>query len=147
MHELGEHYQRELRLMLVRMSCMEHDFIVRGRGGVQSLSAGLLEDPGSLGALGQVVGGAGGLGLATGPGLFGSLGGGGGMGRDDDEAAGVAAAVAAVEAATAAEREASVAAAAAAAAGGASASASAATAGGTGTREVRIERERGKERG
>ncbi|CAM9536751.1 unnamed protein product [Pylaiella littoralis] len=136
MHELGEQYQRELRSMLVRMSCIEHDFIVRGRG-VASLSAGLLEDPSFLGASG---GGRRGLELTTGSGLFGSLGGGGGGGRggggrDDDEAAGVAAAVAAVEAATAAEREASVAAAAAAAGGGGGGDgSSAATAAGAGTR-------------
>lgn len=96
MHEMGEEYQRELRSMLVRMSCMEHDFIVRGRG-LTSLSAGLLEETASS----LAGGGGGGVGL-PGSGLFGALDG-------EDEAAGAAAAVAAVAAATEAEREAATA--------------------------------------
>ncbi len=81
MHEMGEEFQRELWAMLVRMSCMEHDFVVRGRG-LTSLSAGVLEDPASS----SLGGGLEGLG---GSGLFGSLGGaGGGGGGEEDEAAG-----------------------------------------------------------
>ena len=99
--------------MLLRMSCMEHDFVVRGRG-LTSISAGVLEEPASslaAVAAAAAAGGGGGLGV-PGAGLFGTLGDG-----EEDEEAGAAAAVAAVAAATEAERE-------------------AATAGGAGTREV-----------
>lgn len=72
MHEMGDNFQRELRAMLVRMSCIEHDFIVRGRG-LGSLSGGLLDDAGemTLGALSDGVttgtGGDGSAGISTVP--------------------------------------------------------------------------------
>lgn len=54
MHEMGDGFKRELRSMLVRMSCMEHDFVVRSRGA-GNLSGGLADDTGGLllGSLGE----------------------------------------------------------------------------------------------
>ena len=45
MHEMGEEYRRELRSMLVRMSCIEHDFIVRHRS-FTSMPSDMLEESG-----------------------------------------------------------------------------------------------------
>lgn len=58
---MGEEYRRELRSMLVRMSCMEHDFVVRARGR-GTMPSGLLEDVGEvlLGSLDDGAGGDGG---------------------------------------------------------------------------------------
>ncbi|CAM9194326.1 unnamed protein product [Ectocarpus sp. 6 AP-2014] len=117
MHEMGELYQRELRLMLVRMSCIEHDFVVRGSRSMTSSSlstTGVLEEPSSMAGLG----------------LFGAMGGGGGGsgvggGDEDAGAAAAVAAVAAAEAAAAAEGG----------SGGGVVVAPAATEGGAGTQE------------
>ncbi|CAM9505881.1 unnamed protein product, partial [Phaeothamnion confervicola] len=64
----GEAYRRELRALLLRVSCLEHDLVVRGRptiGGGGSVAGG---------------GGGGGMGAGSGMGIGGGSGMGGGMG-------------------------------------------------------------------
>ncbi|CAN0086509.1 unnamed protein product [Sphacelaria rigidula] len=89
MLEMGEAYRRELRSMVLRMSCMEHDFVVRNGGGrgVSSSSLGgggtstmgsLLEDAGSGMLLPPSLDD--GVGIGIGLGAGGKLGEGGGGG-------------------------------------------------------------------
>lgn len=58
MLEMGDEYRRKLRAMLVRMSCLEHDFVVRA--GTRPLGS-MSDTPGGGGAAGGGAGGGAGL--------------------------------------------------------------------------------------